>query len=439
MYNLVVMIHKSPDDQWLEVAVEHVLSFGVFVRLPDGTKGYIRKRELDLDADVDPAEVVQVGQKIQAVIIKTGKEETSIELSRRATLEDPWPEFAQLFHEGDTVRGTVRALQPSGVFVRVQAGISGLVPLEEIATWQVDNPESVLWVRDMVEATITHLNVRDKRLSLSIKARMTHRDTLKTPERSLVQSVGHLVGTAREKSDRPITQAERDRAGAILVVDDHDEVRTSLVSWLMRRGFNAFEADLLEAALEQIKTNDFRVLLVDLNLVEKDGLELICYLRDDGNRAHICVMSGLDSLNEHAEEIEALQVVKVFSKPLDLEDIEAFLASLAHGISVPQWHATSRPAPLPHEVERSQHNAPLLQRDLQTTLEHVVQLIRAEAGLIFRLDTASRAITIAAQAGDVSIRTEAVYGLVASPVNDVMRGGEPVFENHVTDDFQGKI
>ena len=45
-------------NQRVEATIEKIFPFGVFVRLPDGTEAYIRRRELDLDADVDPGQVV---------------------------------------------------------------------------------------------------------------------------------------------------------------------------------------------------------------------------------------------------------------------------------------------------------------------------------------------------------------------------------------------
>ncbi|HXQ36022.1 MAG TPA: S1 RNA-binding domain-containing protein, partial [Anaerolineales bacterium] len=290
--------------QAVNVTVERVLSFGVFVRLPNGAQGYIRRRELDLDADIEPSESVQEGQKISAVVIRSGEIDSRVELSRRMTLKDPWPEFAQHNHEGVIVRGTVRALHPNGAFVRVQAGIKGFVPLAEIASWQVDKPEDVLWVGDTVEAIITDLDENQTRLSLSIKARAIQRDSVINSSRLSTESDITRPLPSLTKSVSPISLEIRDQVGPILVLDDHDEIRSSLTSWLNKRGFWALEAESLEQALNQIEKHNCRVMLVDLNLVEKDGLELVRHLRKKGNQAHACIMSSLDTLTERAEEIE---------------------------------------------------------------------------------------------------------------------------------------
>ena len=418
--------------QWLEVTVERVRSFGVFVRLPDGTRGYIRRRELDLDADIDPSEVVHDGQRIQAVVIKAEETDSHLELSRRATLKDPWLEFRQQHQEGDVVRGTVRALHPNGAFVRIQAGINGFVPLAEIASWSVEKPDDVLWVGDTVEAVIKDIDTHQKRLSLSIKALMVPRDAVRNPAQSPGQSGKTMPLTGLAKSFPPVSLAMRNQLGTILVVDDHDQVRSSLTSWLLRRGFMALEAESLEEAINQIAANNCRVLLVDLNLVERDGLDLVHHLRKNRHQAHICVMSSMDVLNERAEEIQTAQVTQVFAKPLDIEEVDAFLVRLASGEPVPPWRAAPRFPPSAPETGLIQRDRVSIRQHIPNTLEQVRQLLKAETGILFHVDRALQTVSILAQAGDTPIRAEAVYGLGASPVADVIQEGQPILVNHIS-------
>lgn len=440
LYNPIEMKTNRPSDlQPFEMTVERVLPFGVFVRLPDGTQGYIRRRELDLDADVEPSEIVQEGEKIQAVVINPEETQGRVELSRRATLKDPWAEFVQRNHEGDTVRGTVRALHPNGAFVRVQAGVRGFVPLDEIASWHVDKPEEVLWIGDSVESVIVKLDANSQKLTLSIKTKMLGRETIKMPSRIPTQSSVQISSSVHLKPVSPISSGARNLLGTILVVDDHDEVRGSLTSWLNHRGFDAFEADSLEKAVSEIEKHDCQVLLADLNLVEKDGLELVRQLRQGGNHAHICIMSSPDTLLERAEEIEEAQVSQVFPKPLDIEELEAFLLRLASSEPIPMWQSALRPSSVTRGAERSHEVYISTRENIQSTLEQVTQLLRAEVGVIFQLDNASRAVSILAKEGDTPFHMDAVYGLIASPVEDVFRDGDAIFENHVSEHAKAKF
>lgn len=167
----------------IKVMVERVFPFGIFVRLPDGTQGYIRRRELSLDYDIEPSSMVKPGQKILAVVINI-KRDRPIELSCRAIL-DRWEEFVQFQHEGNQIRGTVHAINQNMVNVRIQAGIYGFIPRKEIASWPVANPNDVLWVGDTVEGVITKIDTVKRIFTLSIREIMLRHDVLKIPAEKL--------------------------------------------------------------------------------------------------------------------------------------------------------------------------------------------------------------------------------------------------------------
>ncbi len=154
-------------DQQVEATVEQVLPFGVFVRLADSTPAYIRRRELDLDPHTAPETVVKEGETISATVISLAEGGRHMELSRRAVLPDPWPEFARRIHTGDVVQGQVTHLSAAGVFVRLAPGVSGFVSLVELAPWHVEKPEDLLWVGDDIKAVVTRLDPDAKKIRLS--------------------------------------------------------------------------------------------------------------------------------------------------------------------------------------------------------------------------------------------------------------------------------
>jgi len=423
--------------QQVEATVESVQPYGVFVRLDDKTRAYIRRRELDLDRDVEPAHVVRLGEKITAKVIalETGKH---IELSRRVILPNPWRDFARRFREGDVVRGTVRALHSKGVFVRVEAGISGFVPLDELATWQVFEPEALLWVGDEVEAIILYLDMRAERLSLSIKARLEQRaQAPQIIERPAEQKAepATIAPSVSEEELPPLTAEEREQLGPVIVIDDDDAVRNGLVEWLQQRGYRACAAQTREEVLTQIRLGERGVLLVDIHLDDKDGLELIRSLHLNGNGVLVCVMSSPEWLLERSEDIRSAKVSQIFEKPLNENDIDQLLRRLARGDTIqPAWKILS------HQKEEKPESQVLNlalrdvapTRRLQAALEKVIEMARAEKGVVFVKDPTSQTISIAAEAGELPIRQEALYSLKESPVKDVIVEEEPVLEGHAT-------
>jgi len=422
--------------QQVEAIVENIQPYGVFVRLDAKTRAYIRRRELDLDADVDPACVVKVGDKITAKVIALGETGKHIELSRRATLPNPWPKFARRFREGDVVRGTVRALHPKGVFVCVEPGISGFVPLDELATWQVSKPEGLLWISDEVEAVIRHLDASNERLALSIKAHLEQRaQAARIIERRSEKKTESAPSITKDELP-PLTPDECERVGQIIVIENEDGIRDGLVKWLQQRGNRACAAQTREQVEARIRSGGRSVLLVDIHLDENDGLALIHDLRVNSNGVVVCVMSTPDVLLERSEDICAAKIIKIFEKPLNRGDIDQFLRRLARGeVMQPVWKTL--PSREEEKTETQGLNIALRDvvptRRLQTALERVTEMAHAEKGIVFAQDPISQAISIVAEAGAFPLRQEAFYSLRESPIKDVIAENEVVFEGHASE------
>jgi signal transduction histidine kinase/DNA-binding response OmpR family regulator/predicted RNA-binding protein with RPS1 domain len=427
-------MEKLNISQSLEVTVERVLPFGVFVRLPDGRRGYIRKRELDLDADTDPSRVTHKGERIKAIVLHLGDADRDVELSRRASLPDPWPEFAQRYQIGDTVRGSVRAIQPHGVFVRIQAGIDGFVPLEELAGISIDKPENVFWLGDDVEAVITRIQAQRKFISLSLTARVAQYDQALEAARAISQkptnNPSNTVFIHKEKRMQEIDANLYEKVQPILVVEDDDDVRESLTTWLRRKGFRTSAAKTVSQAMA-IQSTHYKVLIVDLNLLEYDGLELIQHLRRENNQANICIMSSPEELAQRAYDIEKAQIMEVFPKPLDLDDIERFLLRAANKEELHYWRADSPTSDTSARPAALQFSETQTLARLHQALADITSTVRAKIGLLFQLDPDSQAISIPVQTGTGRINPSAIYGLRESPVNDVIKQEKSIFENRI--------
>lgn len=258
--------------------VERVLPYGIFVRLDDGTRAYIRRREMSWAADVEPRELVQEGQRVEAIVLKLPSSGRSMELSMKACLPDPWDEFVGRFRQGDIIEGTVKHLAPYGIFVEILPGVNGLVPLLELALWKVDRPEDVYWIGDDVEGLITRIESKTRKVWLSVRLRMKQLARIANQMASLDQRLGGGIAVeekltlsqkelefsiedwepAREKRAEPY---ELERVGRVLVVDDHDEVCGPLVKWLRDRGYQADSARTPDEAREMIQQQPYGVLL----------------------------------------------------------------------------------------------------------------------------------------------------------------------------------
>ncbi len=148
--------------------VSSIVNFGAFVDL-GGVDGLVHVSELSWKHVDHPSEVVQVGQEVEVEILDVDLERERVSLSLKATQEDPWKEFERKYQAGEIIEGQVTKLVPFGAFVRVAAGIEGLVHISELSEQHVDSPESVLSVGDQVRVKVIEVDVARRRISLSMR------------------------------------------------------------------------------------------------------------------------------------------------------------------------------------------------------------------------------------------------------------------------------
>lgn len=91
----------------------------------------------------------------------------------------------------------------------------------------------------------------------------------------------------------------------ILVVEDDDDLRALIVRRLQRAGFDAEGAALGWEALDMAAGQPGRVLLIDLNLPDMSGLDLVLLLKERGARNPFIVMTG------QGDERQAVSAMKL--------------------------------------------------------------------------------------------------------------------------------
>jgi small subunit ribosomal protein S1 len=149
-------------------SVSSIVNFGAFVDL-GGVDGLVHVSELSWKHVDHPSEVVQVGQDVEVEVLDVDLERERVSLSLKATQEDPWKEFERMYSAGEIIDGQVTKLVPFGAFVRVAAGIEGLVHISEISDQHIETPESVLTVGDEVRIKVIEVDVPRRRISLSMR------------------------------------------------------------------------------------------------------------------------------------------------------------------------------------------------------------------------------------------------------------------------------
>ncbi|MCX8126818.1 MAG: response regulator, partial [Dehalococcoidia bacterium] len=84
-------------------------------------------------------------------------------------------------------------------------------------------------------------------------------------------------------------------AKTVLVVEDEAIVRESLKDWLTEVGYSVAVAEDGEQALELVKREKFGVMVVDLKLPGKDGIQVIREARGDNPELQAIMITAYPS------------------------------------------------------------------------------------------------------------------------------------------------
>src|SRR5438067_13777400 len=118
----------------------------------------------------------------------------------------------------------------------------------------------------------------------------------------------------------------------VLVVDDEPQIRTLLKATLTRAGYTVVEAASGREALNAKSIDKPDLVLLDLGLPDRDGLELVTLLRQEPRPALI-VVSARDQTEQKVAALD-LGADDYVPKPFDTEELLArFRASLRHRLS----------------------------------------------------------------------------------------------------------
>ncbi|PYY01635.1 MAG: 30S ribosomal protein S1 [Acidobacteria bacterium] len=149
--------------------VRSLADYGAFIDL-DGVDGLLHVGEISWSRMNKPADVLSVGQQVEAKIIKIDPGPRRISLSIKQLQPHPWESVPGKYKVGERVRGVVTRVMDFGAFVELEPGVEGLIHISEMS-WgkKVRKASDVVKPGDSVEAVILGLNPAERRISLGLK------------------------------------------------------------------------------------------------------------------------------------------------------------------------------------------------------------------------------------------------------------------------------
>ena len=164
--------------QTIKGTVKRLVDYGAFIDV-GGVDGLAHISDLSWERVSHPSDVLKVGDEVDVYIKNIDAENKRISLSVKNTQRDPWLDKAEKYVEGDLLEGKIVKIAKFGAFMEIEPGFDGLIPMGEISDRHIENADEVLQVGDVVRVKVMRIDLKRKRISLSINRAKRDADSAK--------------------------------------------------------------------------------------------------------------------------------------------------------------------------------------------------------------------------------------------------------------------
>jgi small subunit ribosomal protein S1 len=149
--------------------IKNITDYGAFVDL-GGIDGLLHITDLAWKRVKHPSEILNVGEEIEARVLKFDEEKNRVSLGLKQLDDDPWVGLSRRYPLNSKILGKVSNLTDYGAFIEIETGIEGLVHVSEM-DWTNRNihPTKAVHLGDEVEVMILEVDEDRRRLSLGMK------------------------------------------------------------------------------------------------------------------------------------------------------------------------------------------------------------------------------------------------------------------------------
>jgi len=149
--------------------VKNIADFGAFVDL-GGIDGLLHITDMSWDRIDHPSQMVKIDEEIEIKILNVDREKEKIALGLKQLTDNPWESALQSYPEGTRVKGEVVNIVNYGAFIKLEAGIEGLVHISEMSwTRRINHPSELVNLGDEIEVMVLDVNKDKQEISLGMK------------------------------------------------------------------------------------------------------------------------------------------------------------------------------------------------------------------------------------------------------------------------------
>ncbi|HIA78439.1 MAG TPA: 30S ribosomal protein S1 [Gammaproteobacteria bacterium] len=151
--------------------IRSITDFGVFIGLDGGIDGLIHLSDLSWDRPgEDITREFKKGDEVTAVVLAVDPDRERISLGIKQAQEDPFGAYVTANPKGSVVKGVVDTIDAKGAVIRLEDGVDGYLRAADLSRDFVEDARNALQLDTEVEARITSIERKSRRITLSVKA-----------------------------------------------------------------------------------------------------------------------------------------------------------------------------------------------------------------------------------------------------------------------------
>lgn len=163
-------LSETPKENTIvKFTVTDIKDYGVVGLIDKNFKGFIHVTDFSWTENLNPSDVFNVGDIIDAFILKIDEDRKKISLGIKQLTEDPWNIFFDKYKENEIVKFKINSVRDYGLSGIVDGKLEGFLHQAELSWNECLNPEDVFNVGEIIDAVVLEINEDRKRISLGVK------------------------------------------------------------------------------------------------------------------------------------------------------------------------------------------------------------------------------------------------------------------------------
>ncbi len=185
--------------------VRNITEFGLFVGLTEDIDGLVHLSDISWETTGEAAlEGFNKGDMVKAKVLDIDISKERISLGIKQLTDDPYAGQADAYRKGEVVTCTVASVSDNGIDVTVGESMTGFIRRTDLSRDRAEQRSDRFAVGEKVDAVVTNVDKKTRKLTLSIKARETAEEKQAMADfgsSNSGASLGDILGAALAKRD----------------------------------------------------------------------------------------------------------------------------------------------------------------------------------------------------------------------------------------------